>query len=638
MTIFIFLLLLFSHCGFSVNVEGGLPLSVRIGKVETVLTLADISTMTENQILKIEDRDFSLSATWAIFSLKEGKEYNLTTWELGGSCGCSNQICGKDCPGIKGEDCDANTFEEPATCLISTRKGFCWGFVGTGTTQNYTLYNISQVAAVALMSYGGPQVPFVGPGFTIRTQLKDERYALNAMITGFKPRREVPLSNYRYAESEGRLLTVEQFTHLTSKPSLSSTIVHTERSICPQVGFPRFETTKIIQNLKEDEKVNIRSYLILRKGNLDNFSSLLNRYILTPTGLSRWSTQLTFDIFDPCNQQFLTLQIDRMGNFFVFLPNIQSLMKEEIICVAVNDVSSNPYDLALYELKNATNIWRNSDRFRGLLSADYLESLELRITSKSSQPLNLLNAKVEIEFNLQGDIPVLKLLTSTPLDCEIFLSPNCVIRLTTTQEQFIATKPIEPTCNHWYEVGKYMCQGVSGNFYPPSKCVETPISGYTENTTAISAFSIETTSNAPQTSFEESFYEQGWRTSTLFEKFVWICTGVMMFLIIALVCYISWRAPKKEIAVSIKTKEETEMLLQRRNTQEEEDEVSTSRAGHKKEKEEREDKEENPIAAFARKRRERDAFYAYMHQKELERIEAEKQENLRKKPIDKKKN
>jgi len=553
---------------FAVNIKGGSPLSIKIDGKDTTLTLVDVTVGANNEILNIEgfQEEFTLNPTWTVFGLKEGKEYNLTTWDIAGSCGCTNQICGQDCPGVKGEDCDSNIIDPPFTCVLSARRGFCWGFVETGTTQNYTLYNLSHVGTLALTSYGGPAESFfVAPGFTVRSQHHQERYSLNALITGFTPRKQIALSNYFYAESEGRVISIEEFALFKSKPNLNSINVKIGASTCPKDGYPMFQSTKRIQTLDVDDKASFRSYMILRKGKTENLSSLFQRYILTPNGLLEWNKEKTFDIFDPCNQQFLTLQQDEMGNFFVILPMTQSLMSENIICVAISDVNTNMFDLVLYELNNATSIWKASDRFRGLLSSDYVDSLQLRVTTKSSLPIRIPQARVEVGYNIETNPPILKITTSIPLSCEIFLSPNCIFNLTTSKEHLFMTTTID-SCGYWYEIGRYMCEGVAGNFHSPEKFVQAPISAFTENTTDIQAFSFETIS-AVNIPIDQAWYTIWWKGLTLFERCWWCMILVILVYMIIYIIRVSHKTHQAELHKNEETDELVE-LQQEQNTME----------------------------------------------------------------------
>ena len=525
--------LIFLFIQILVTVLGGSPLIVKIGGKDTILTMVDLVASAHDGILNVGDQEFLLGPTWSLFALKEGREYNLKIWDVAGNCGCSNQICGEDCIGIKGEDCDSNVIDPPLSCVGSTKKGFCWGLVEVGKTQNYTLYNLSHVGNVALTSYGGPAAFYVSPGFTIRSQYQNENYSLNALITGFTPRRQIVISNLRYAESEGRVISLEEFAFLNAKPTLAEMNVHIDASTCPQDGHPVFRSTKVISNLDGTvDQAGFRSYMILRRAKVEKVSSLLNHYILTPNGILEWSSQNSFDIFDPCNQQFLTLQQDRMGNFFVILPATQSLMTQDIICVAINDIRSNIYDLVLYEIKNATSIWQGSDRFRGILTQDYVEMLQLRVTTKSSLLVNLPKSKVEVSFNFETDQPILQVKSSIPVSCQIYLSPICILNLTLTAESLRLTRTIEKSCDHWYEMGGYRCEGLAGNFYPPARFVGAPMSSFTENTTAVEAFSVETISARNDPLIKQPWYLRYLRNFTFFEKFMIMVIAV--FLVVSL--------------------------------------------------------------------------------------------------------
>jgi len=71
------------------------------------------------------------------------------------------------------------------------------------------------------------------------------------------------------------------------------------------------------------------AYTILRKAEIAKLSTLDDQDILAPIGILEWNNQESFDILDPCNQQFLTLRKNQVGNFFVNLPPLQMLATKQ---------------------------------------------------------------------------------------------------------------------------------------------------------------------------------------------------------------------------------------------------------------------------------------------------------------------
>ena len=87
--------------------------------------------------------------------------------------------------------------------------------------------------------------------------------------------------------------------------------------------------------------------------------------------MREWNTKENFEFLDPCNQQFLALRKDKVGNLFVELPASQRLTNpESTICIAINDIASTQDDLGLYELKNGTSTRFASDHFVGLFKQE----------------------------------------------------------------------------------------------------------------------------------------------------------------------------------------------------------------------------------------------------------------------------
>jgi hypothetical protein len=478
-------LLIFSQESFSIIVIGKQKFTVTINDQETELTVADVAASANNDELTINDRTYQLNPTWSFFGLLGEEFYTIDNYGLVKNCGCFKQICGSDCQ--QGVECHNTDVDDPPYFCMSwtTRKGFCVAITRSPTGQQFSSYMLTHLATIALTGYGGPKAPDSGdgyliPGYTIRDQYS-QNYSYNAMITGSTPRRKVDISIYRYAESEGRIVFASQVEKLNEPPKL---IVNWTDSNCLDNGTAHIPNSIAYKTplSKNFDVPDFHSYLILRGAKVEKLESLLNQKILSTTGVLEWNNQKTFTILDPCNQQFLTLQKSVSGSYFVNVPVHQRLLEDSIICIAVNDITTTQYDLVLYEMKNESNLWTASSRFVGILSQDYLDNLQLRITTDSKIDVKVSDAQIDVDVNTEIYPPILKVTTSTAITCTIHLSKNCSYNITTTKDQMYATIPIKK-CGWLYEIAAYSCQGIFGTFHPPSKLVNAPINNYTENTT-----------------------------------------------------------------------------------------------------------------------------------------------------------
>jgi len=86
-------------------------------------------------------------------------------------------------------------------------------------------------------------------------------------------------------------------------------------------------------------------------------------------------------IFDPCNRVLTLIQDPEKDIFYVNPISHQKLTNEKILQYGTKD------NLILYEIKNETKIWSPSTRFTGVLSNNFIERIELRITSHSTEEI-----------------------------------------------------------------------------------------------------------------------------------------------------------------------------------------------------------------------------------------------------------
>ena len=463
----------------SKNLPGQISFTLRLNDTPTQVTFIDKQLQADNARFTLFTKDYTLNPTWTFFGLNSMGEYSIDNWDTNSNCGCFKQLCGREC--LLGIECYDNSADVSSTPFIcndqSTRKNYCWSLIHSGT-EIYTSYTLTHLATIALTSYGGPDGVFVSPGFTISTRLSNQRDALNAIIMNYTPRQQLDLTaSYRYVEHLGRVVTTQYFANMNTKPKITADL---------KTAFCNATTINLPLSLtyqKEEKAPSFHVYSILRKAEASTLTYLNDQDILTPNGVSEWNNQETFDILDPCNQQFFTLRKDTMGNFFVYLPAFQTFSNpDSIICIAINDVPNSQYDLVLYELKNGSSVWSASDRFVGLLSRDYVEELTFRMATKANNTLIAPDLSVRVEFHTDVDDAYVQIYTTVPIaSCKVELSAACSFTISTSSDYLYAKYPIS-NCGYLYEKAGYNCEGLVGYFYPPNNLVKTPTSQFTENT------------------------------------------------------------------------------------------------------------------------------------------------------------
>ena len=170
------------------------------------------------------------------------------------------------------------------------------------------------------------------------------------------------------------------------------------------------------------------------------------------------------------------------GTLSYFVKKPYRMKTKDDLCVVVFHNTEN-YGY-LYHAKNNTGTWKPSDFFSGILSVDYLSEVELRITTKANITIGTIEGTVEV---LVDGIPdklsslYLRLRTSRPLVCHVFLSKNCsqIVMTTTEEDNLISTKEIDKKeCGYWDTICRYNCQGIIGTFYPPNTAVEAPLNSF----------------------------------------------------------------------------------------------------------------------------------------------------------------
>jgi len=511
-------------------------LRVRIDDEMIDLTFIDRTLKAENEEFNIFGKKYTISSTWAFFSLNLAEKYSLDNWDTNSKCGCFQQVCGKDCDGSL--ECQYNlapTEKTPWFCHPwAQRNSYCWSVISSGQ-KNYSSYSLSQISTISLTSYGGPDVEFISPGFTLNNNLLNQKYALNALAMHVTSRGKVDLtSSYRYVESDRRVITSQEFAKINIPPKIeanldaakcNSTTVDLPLTLSSQSFGPNNQTI-----------TPFHLYNILRRAQKPTLTVLLNQDILGPNGVVEWNNQDTFDFLDPCNQQFFTLRKDPKGNYFVNMPATQRLANSEsIICIAINDLASSQYDLVLYELRNNTSVWSASDRFVGLVSKDYVEDTTLRLTVKASQTLSLSEVKVQVGLHTDVDPPFIVITTTAAAVCQLYLSPLCNLEVSITDDLAYVKQDISK-CGRLYEKAGYTCDGISGYFYPPNK------NGYAQENLNNKAF-IENFSKAVPSTDELSIFKN-WITNWTWQN---APTKILIMMIIPLSLFFTCRKLYKEL-------------------------------------------------------------------------------------------
>jgi len=440
---------------------------------------------------------FSLDPTWAFFILETKQTYYVDNWDHDKQCGCNPQVCGKECKD-EGFGCFTHNVNDISwMCRTLFKENYCWSLVSSGK-QAFSAYTLKHLSTIALTSYGGPDGQFVSPGFTISDRLAGQTYSLNALILNTTARSNAKLSDFRFVENQWEVIGAEEFANINTPPLLKADEANAK---CTD----KLDMKVTLDPCYRKKYPNpFQTYQILTKAAKTTITLLNQRKILTPNGILEWSSnERAFTYIDPCNQQFLTLQTDIMGNYYVKTPGNQRLI-DGTICIAVQeDTTSSHYNLVLYEAKNATGYWTYSKRFVGILSDNYISNVALRITTDVSRPLIQAELHVEIKFNTDINPPFLTVTTSLPTSCKLFLSPNCTKDVFTIQGFLYKTINID-SCGYLYEKAAYDCQGFSASFYPPTNLVQPAFVEYLEEVVPIEVFSVPVAEDEPN-DFENPF-------------------------------------------------------------------------------------------------------------------------------------
>lgn len=249
------------------------------------LTFVERVFNAEKQEYSIFAEDYQIDSTWSIFGLDSSEKYSLDNWEAVSNCGYFPQTCGVNCE--KGRECHNNKNQTSNSPWLW--DNYCWSLKSAGSNV-YSSYSLNLISTIALTSFGGPGNSFISPGFTITNSLAGQNYAPGAMIGNIQLRKPTNISSsYRYAESEGRVITTQEFDRINIPPTLHASL---EVASCnlTRMNLP---LTLIYNNFNYHNQTStpFHSYMILRKAQILILKTLNNYDILTHQGVQKWSSK-----------------------------------------------------------------------------------------------------------------------------------------------------------------------------------------------------------------------------------------------------------------------------------------------------------------------------------------------------------
>ena len=475
--------------------------------IMTNITMADVVVSAiGGDTIEINGEDYKFGTTWTMFGLVVADRIQIHEFNVFGKCSTKGPVY---CNGDKKEDCKPPP-QETCTRIYQEdyKQHFCF-YTELNTDkppENLTSYFLRELATVAVLHYGGPNVTQNDAlydsetGWTIVKSNAIQNYDYNAVIIDTDVREGIHFSNYRFVETYG-IMTIDAVGHLSKRPDKIS--FGLSQPICAEWNpyFWQFwESTEYYafgfhptlhkMNPQLESFTTFKPIYVLKYQGQTVYSSLIGKKILGGDGsVVEWvESQTNFTYFDPCQQKVLTLQLHQgTRNYFVRMPYRMKFTPGKPLCVVMFYGREN-YGY-LFETDNFTSNWKNSNIFSGILSTDYLSEVELRITTKANLTIGAIEGSVDVVTDSIPDKPNflnLRVKTSRPLTCHFIISKNCssIVMTTTNENGLIATKEINNTeCGYWEAICRYNCQGIMGTFYPPNSVVEAPLNHF---------FSLET--------------------------------------------------------------------------------------------------------------------------------------------------
>lgn len=458
------ILLLFCQVCTPVMLTGHQVVNVVVNKVDANITIATMKA-TKNDVFVINEKEYHIKEVWTIFNLEYMSPYEVSDWYMISDCGPTTQQCG-----VSGQ-C-LNTYFFCSTWqggergwFTSTVSGkadnFCYSLNKFGTKTHHS-YALNEIATIVRTDYGGPYIPLNEPGFTVSSITKDNGYTYNPQITDVEYRKKLILPSYRYATSLNRIVNIDAVQLLDKVPTVEP---DWSKATCERDGSWHSHVPYTIKkhDVMETDFTDFTSYVVID----DLFvgkklgSNLDNAIILTPSGPQAWKNTDRMDFIDPCNQQFLTLIKLGNGHFVVFPPLTQKI-DEEKICI----LFMGPYSRFIaWEFKNDTDFFVGSESFKGILSPDFVDKLDFRITTNSTVKFSLTEADIDVTFN--NEKLTMKVTTSIPIKCVFSVSQSCTFDIELTESELTKSKNLA-SCGTLYTRGSYNCEGIIGGFTPPT--------------------------------------------------------------------------------------------------------------------------------------------------------------------------
>ena len=467
--------------------------------VITNITLGEVTVSASGDVIELNGTKYTYGPTWSIFGLKFADHVKFEKLQVIAQCHTEKQcLCGgsakEDCQPLPGETCLA--YKHP-----NTKHHYCF-YTDPVSYTNYSTYSLQELATVAFLNYGGPNAPNITnknsndndePGWTIGTTNAIQTYDYHAVIAKTRPRETVNLSDFRYVEYMG-LMRVSDVKRINQRPETFK--FDNDMLTCDERGFfekdysvsgfsPKFfEFNPKLESLTSFQPIYVNRFKGPYKTTL---SSLVGKKLLSGTGvvIEWYPSQTKFTYFDPCQQKILTLRLDQNQHYYVKLPYRMKLDKEKPLCIVLFENWSYGVSGILYQTSNYSNVWTRSSEFSGILTVDYLDEVDLRVTTETNITIGAIEDYVEVSVSATSQedgrtSAVLTLSTSKPLKCNIYISKNCsTITMTTTDKRLTTTYEVESNaCDYWDAIGRYNCEGIMGSFYPPRVLVDVPLDSF----------------------------------------------------------------------------------------------------------------------------------------------------------------
>jgi len=422
---------------------------------------ASIKNVQSQETIKVEDDTFRIGAFWTLFSLRPYSRYNISTWGVAVTCGARPQKC---------HQCECFLDPNKSSWLWWTRitgNNYCWNISQEGNRE-YTMYNFETPLTYA-------KIEAFSSSLTMTATLPHSPFQTHISYVNSQSSQAF-IENLIYVEDSKRIITKSSIDQLNKRPKIIPDIA---ASKC-QFNWTGWSTDLKYSQIEQlPEKANIfRHYVVLHKPP-SNFNLIIHSLegleVLTSEGLVKFNLKSTsspssFELFDICNKKFLTMKTDEYHQYYVVS---NELVDNPILCIAIrlrgNNIPTN--QLVLYEARNFTSQWTWSTRFQGIVSSNYVNSIDLEIRKIESQTDALIketNVQISSSIIDQNNLDI-QLSTELPVNCEILISQSCQPIIISTSAlngfkvhrrvPFSECKELEKA-----QIGSYNCSGIIGTF------------------------------------------------------------------------------------------------------------------------------------------------------------------------------